>query len=179
MSEAATVDVPEARPVAGDFEEFVAARSGALYRSAYLLTGDRHRAEDLLQTALVKAWRRWDRIARREAAESYVRAAIASTYTDWWRRRWNGELATAHLPETAARTTDAEVRRDVLAALALLPRGQRAVIVLRFYDDLTERQTAEALGISIGTVKSQTAKALATLRTSPLFDQRDDQGDLR
>ncbi|GAB6983711.1 hypothetical protein JCM10369A_02350 [Nocardioides pyridinolyticus] len=65
------------------------------------------------------------------------------------------------------------VRRDVLAALALLPRGQRAVVVLRFFDDLTERQTAETLGISVGTVKSQTAKALATLRTSPLFDRGD------
>ena len=79
------------RSRATDFEEFVAARSTALWRSAYLLTGDAHKAEDLLQTALVKAWRRWDSIARREAQESYVRAAIATTYTDWWRRRWNGE----------------------------------------------------------------------------------------
>lgn len=182
MSEAATVTASGAEPTTGDFEEFVAARSAALWRSAYLLTGDRHRAEDLLQTALVKAWRKWDSIARREAAEAYVRATLASTYTDWWRRRWNGELATEHLPETAARATDVEVRHDVLAALALLPRGQRAVVVLRFYDDLTERQAAEALGISIGTVKSQTAKALATLRSSPLFDLRDEprdqQGDL-
>ncbi len=169
MSE--TVVAAAERPVAADFEEFVAARSTALWRSAYLLTGDRHRAEDLLQTALVKAWRRWDRIARREAAEAYVRAALVSTYTDWWRRRWNGEVPTGELPEGAAASEEARVdeRRDVLAALALLPRGQRAVVVLRYFDDLTEAQTAEALGVSVGTVKSQAARALAALRTSSLF----------
>lgn len=153
-----------------EFEEFVAARSTALWRSAYLLTGDRQRAEDLLQTALVKAWRRWDRIVRHEAAEAYVRATIATTYTDWWRRRWNGEVPTGELPETAAPpdSTRVEVRRDVLAALAGLPRGQRAVIVLRYFDDLSEQQTAAALGVSVGTVKSQTSRALAALRASPL-----------
>lgn len=151
-----------------EFEEFVAARSTALWRSAYLLTGDRHRAEDLLQAALVKAWRRWGRV---EQPEPYVRAAIASTYTDWWRRRWNGEVPTGELPDRPgpSDTAHAEVRRDVLAALATLPRGQRAVVVLRFFDDLTEQQTAEALGVTVGTVKSQTSRALATLRTSPLF----------
>lgn len=155
-----------------DFEEFVAARSTALWRSAYLLTGDAHRAEDLLQMALVKTWRRWNAINRREARESYVRAALATTYTDWWRRRWNGEVATDTLPDVAAPGSEAagaEVRRDVLAALARLPRGQRAVIVLRFFEDLTEQQTATTLGISIGTVKSQTARALTTLRSSHLF----------
>lgn len=167
-----------ARPtVVTDFEEFVAARSAALWRSAYLLTGDRQRAEDLLQTALVKTWRRWDSIARREGVESYVRAAIATTYTDWWRRRWNGEVATGDLPDTApagaGEAAGVEVRRDVLAALDLLPRGQRAVIVLRYFDDLTEQQAADALGISVGTVKSQTSRALAALRTSPLFAEGD------
>src|SRR6478735_3969939 len=154
-----------------DFEAFVAARSTALWRSAYLLTGDPHRAEDLLQTALVKAWRRWDKITQREAVESYVRAALVSTYTDWWRRRWNGEISTGLLPEspTSSETARVEVRRDVLAALALLPRGQRAVVVLRYFDDLTEAQTAEALGVSVGTVKSQTSRALAARQSSPLF----------
>jgi RNA polymerase sigma-70 factor (sigma-E family) len=174
MSEALTMTGPTA---VTDFEEFVAARSAALWRSAYLLTGDAHRAEDLLQTALAKTWRRWDSIARREAAESYVRAAIASTYTDWWRRRWNGEVATGDLPDAAppgaGEAAAVDVRRDVLAALDLLPRGQRAVVVLRYFDDLTEQQTAEALGISVGTVKSQTSRALAALRTSPLFAEGD------
>jgi RNA polymerase sigma-70 factor (sigma-E family) len=170
MNEAQTVIEPPTSATA-DFEAFVAARSTALWRSAYLLTGDPQRAEDLLQTALVKAWRRWDRITRREAAESYVRAALVSTYTDWWRRRWNGEISTGDLPETTApsETARVEVRRDVLAALALLPRGQRAVVVLRYFDDLTEAQTADALGVSVGTVKSQASRALAALRTSPLF----------
>src|SRR4051794_25238545 len=114
-----------------EFEAFVAARSTALWRSAYLLTGDPHKAEDLLQTALVKAWRNWDKIIRREAVESYVRAALVSTYTDWWRRKWNGEVPTGELPENPAPAASPEVRRDVLVALARLPRGQRAVIVLR------------------------------------------------
>jgi len=170
MNEAQTVT---AQPT-NDFESFVAARSTALWRSAYLLTGDAHRAEDLLQTALVKVWRRWDRIERREAVEAYVRAALVSTYTDWWRRRWNGEIPTGELPETPVAAGAPEVRRDVLVALAQLPRGQRAVVVLRFFDDLTEAQTAEALGVSVGTVKSQTSRALASLRTSPLFSTGDE-----
>lgn len=172
MNEAQTVtEQPKSAPT--DFEAFVAARSTALWRSAYLLTGDRHKAEDLLQTALLKAWRNWDRINRREAVESYVRAALVSTYTDWWRRRWNGEVPTGELPEHPAAAATPEVRHDVLAALALLPRGQRAVVVLRFFDDLSEARTAATLGVSIGTVKSQTARALATLRTSPLFETGD------
>jgi len=174
MNEVQVADNPRptsARSSAPEFEEFVAARSAALWRSAYLLTGDRHRAEDLLQTALVKVWKRWDAIRRREAVESYVRAAMVTTYTDWWRRRWNGEVPTADLPDRAGPAEDAgvEVRRDVLTALARLPRGQRAVIVLRYFDDLTETQTAAALGCSVGTVKSQASRALATLRGSPLF----------
>ncbi|MGA8258487.1 MAG: SigE family RNA polymerase sigma factor [Nocardioides sp.] len=156
------------------FEEFVAARSTALWRSAFLLTGDAHKAEDLLQTALVKAWRRWDSIERREAVESYVRKAMVTTYTDWWRRRWNGEAPTEVLPESAGgdEADRVDVRRDVLAALATLPRGQRAVLVLRYFDDLSEAQTADALGISVGTVKSQASRALAALRTSPLIETR-------
>ncbi|MBZ5740907.1 SigE family RNA polymerase sigma factor [Nocardioides mangrovi] len=170
------VRVAEQAAVTG-FEEFVAARSTALWRSAYLLTGDPHRAEDLLQTALVKAWRRWDRISRKEAVEAYVRAAMVTTYTDWWRRRWNGEVPTGELPETPVAAGSPEVRRDVLVALAQLPRGQRAVVVLRFFDDLTEAQTAAALGVSVGTVKSQTSRALVTLRTSPLFSTYSSDGD--
>ncbi|WP_345462393.1 SigE family RNA polymerase sigma factor [Nocardioides marinquilinus] len=179
-----------ARPPEHDrsFDEFVAATSTALWRSAFLLTGDAHRAEDLLQTALVKAWRRWDRLERREAAQAYVRRAMVTTYTDWWRRRWRGETPTATLPDRPGGpggsggsggldlVDDAadrvEVRHDVLVALAALPRGQRAVVVLRYFDDLTERQTAEVLGISVGTVKSQASRALAALRSSPSLATR-------
>jgi RNA polymerase sigma-70 factor (sigma-E family) len=166
------------QPLAGDtFDDFVAARSTALWRSAFLLTGDRHRAEDLLQAALVKTWRHWDRIGHgHETAEAYVRRALVSTYTDWWRRRWRGEVPTADLPDGAHDDADlagrADVRRDVLTALAALSRGQRAVLVLRYFDDLTEQQTADALGVSIGTVKSQASRAIAALRSSPALADR-------
>ena len=133
--------VMEAAPT---FEEYVATRGRALWRSAWLLTGDAHRAEDLVQTALVKCWRRWDRIAADGAVDGYVRRALVTTYTDWRRRRWTGEVPTAVLPDDWAANADLAVRHDVLCALAQLPRGQRAVIVLRFYDDLTETQAADA-----------------------------------
>ncbi len=170
------------RAPAMTFEEFVAARSTALWRSAYLLTGDAHKAEDLLQTALVKAWRRWDSIARRDGVESYVRKAMATTYTDWWRRRWNGEAPSATPPDRADESLPAEARvdarRDLMTALATLPRGQRAVVVLRYFDDLTEQQTADALGISTGTVKSQASRALRSLRAFPSLANHLGEGDL-
>ncbi|WP_377321297.1 SigE family RNA polymerase sigma factor [Pimelobacter simplex] len=157
------------------FEEYVAARGAALWRSAWLLTGDRHKAEDLVQTALMKCWRRWSRIEDAAAVEAYVRRTMVTTYTDWWRRRWNGELPTTELPDEPDRATpDPGIRQDVLVALARLPRGQRAVVVLRYFDDLTEAQTATALGISVGTVKSQTSRALRTLRESGLLEESDD-----
>ncbi len=99
---------------------------------------------------------------------------MVTTYTDWWRRRWNGESPTEVLPDAPAgdEADRVDVRRDVLAALATLPRGQRAVLVLRYFDDLSEAQTAAALGVSVGTVKSQASRALAALRSSPLIDAR-------
>lgn len=148
------------------FEEFVAARGPVLLRTAYLLTGDRGRAEDLVQTALGKTWPKWSSIES-GPREAYVRKVMVTTYIAWWRRRWNGEHPTEVLPEQASREPDLALRRDLLAALASLPRGQRAVVVLRYFDDLTEVQTAEALGVSVGTVKSQGARALAALRSSP------------
>jgi RNA polymerase sigma-70 factor (sigma-E family) len=155
------------------FEEYVAARGRALWRTAWLLTGDAHKAEDLVQTALVKCWRRWDSIAGDGAVDGYVRRALVTTYTDWWRRKWTGEVPTEVLPEVAAAGADLAVRRDVVVALASLPRGQRAVVVLRFYEDLTEAQTAAALGISVGTVKSQTSRALRALRESGLLSEEE------
>ncbi|MEP6666226.1 MAG: sigma factor [Nocardioidaceae bacterium] len=83
------------------FEDFVATRSGDLWRSAWLLTGDAHKAEDLLQTALLKVWRRWPSIARDGAVEGYVRRVLVTTYTDWWRRKWTGEVPSEVLPERA------------------------------------------------------------------------------
>jgi RNA polymerase sigma-70 factor (sigma-E family) len=155
------------------FEEFVASRGRDLWRTAWLLTGDTHKAEDLVQTTLAKCWAKWPSLARDGSAEAYVRRAMLNTYTDWWRRRWNGERPTEVLPEHAARIDGSvDERRDTLAALAALPRGQRAVLVLRFYEDLTEAQTAEVLGVTVGTVKSQTPRALSTLRTSPILQEQ-------
>jgi RNA polymerase sigma-70 factor (sigma-E family) len=154
--------------VAG-FEEFVAARSPALLRTAWLLTGDDGLAQDLVQTALAKAWPRWAAI-HRDDPEGYVRAIVANTYATWWRRRWRGEVPTETLPDLVSAPdayVAADLRESVRRALAVLPRGQRAVVVLRHFDDLTEAQTAAALGVSVGTVKSQHARAMTTLRSSP------------
>lgn len=150
------------------FEEWVGARTPALMRTAYLLTGDWQRAEDLLQTALMRCYGRWDRIDDHEA---YVRRTLVTTYAGWRRRRWVGEVP-GPLPETAesgdsAAATDA--RTDVLRLLASLPPRQRAVVVLRYYEDLPEASIADLLGMSPGTVKSTAAKALARLRRSPLL----------
>jgi RNA polymerase sigma-70 factor (sigma-E family) len=146
------------------FDEFVATRSPALLRTAYLLTGEHALAEDLLQTALAKCWFAWGRIDG--PPEPYVRRAIATTYATWWRRKWRAERPTGSLPEraTAAGTGSVDDRDALWRALGALPRRQRAVVVLRYYEDLSEAETATTLGISVGTVKSQAAKALATLR---------------
>lgn len=149
-----------------DFEAFVASRSGALLRTAYLLTRDRGLAEDLLQTALAKAWRAWERID--DHPEPYVRKILVNTYASWWRRRWNGEQPTAELPEHAVPGEPGAMEgADLWTAVGRLPRRQRAVIVLRFYEDLSEAQTAALLGVATGTVKSQTSKALRALRIDP------------
>jgi RNA polymerase sigma-70 factor (sigma-E family) len=164
----------------GDFDAYVAARARDLYRTAYLLTGDHHRAEDLVQTALAKAWPRWERITARSdpPAHAYVRRILMTTYIAWWRRRWNDERPTERLPDRPAGATgpsdgaDAVAQRhDLRQALAALPRGQRAVIVLRYFEDLTEAQTATVLGCSVGSVKSQTSRALAKLRASTLLTE--------
>jgi RNA polymerase sigma-70 factor (sigma-E family) len=153
-----------------DFDDFVAARSTHLLRTAYLLTHDHALAEDLLQTALAKAWFSWSRI--QGAPEPYVRKILVNTFASWWRRKWNCEQAHADLPEPEAEgRTDhhaaADQRHDLWDAMGRLPRRQRAVIVLRFVEDLSEAETARLLGISTGTVKSQTSKALAKLRIDP------------
>jgi len=147
------------------FAAFVEHRSDALLRTAYLLTHDRHLAEDLLQTSLASAWRRWSRIDG--SPEAYVRKILINTYATWWRRKWNGESPTDELPEVSTTDHDSTSPMDMRSALARLPKRQRAVIVLRFYEDLTEAEAARLLGCSVGTVKSQTSKALAKLRIDP------------
>jgi RNA polymerase sigma-70 factor (sigma-E family) len=149
------------------YREFVAARSSALLRTAYLLMGDRGQAEDLLQTALTKTYLAWGRIRDHGAIEAYVRRTLATTATSWWRRRWHRETPTELLPEavTIADAAVAQAERDELwQHLQRLPSKQRAVLVLRYYEDLTEAQVADALGVTTGTVKSHASRALATLR---------------
>lgn len=162
-----TTDV-EPRPT---FEEYVSARGTALLRTAWLLTGDHQRAEDLVQTALGKTWPHWSQIAQsgRGTYDAYVRRVMMTTYIAWWRRRSGSEYPTEDVPERSDEgvETAAVAHRDLLRALSALPRGQRAVIVMRYFEDLTEAQTAEVLGCSVGTVKSQSARALSSLRTSP------------
>lgn len=149
------------------FRDYVAARQRALLRTARMLTGNQHTAEDLVQTALERVWPRWSRIVRDGDPDAYVRRVMVNTYSTWWRRKWRGEAPTAELPDVAA--PDAYADADLADALrrllpTLTPR-QKAVVVLRFYEDLSEAATADALGCSVGTVKSQTSKALARLRT--------------
>ncbi|WP_320065696.1 SigE family RNA polymerase sigma factor [Micromonospora sp. RTGN7] len=153
-------------PLEEEFREFVAARSGALLRTAYLLTGDWATAEDLLQTALTKTYLACKRLGGIEAIEPYARRVMVNTSTSWWRRRWHGERPTEVLPERAGvDQMEQQLDRDVLwRHLRALPSRQRAVLVLRFYEDMSEAQTAALLEISPGTVKSQTSRALATLR---------------
>ncbi len=147
------------------FAAFVLHRSDALLHTAYLLTQDRQLAEDLLQTALAKAWPRWSRIDA--SPQAYVRKILVNTYSSWWHRRWNGELSTGQPPVATSDEPDGDTTTDVRTALERLPKRQRAVIVLRFFEDLTEAETARIMQCTVGTVKSQTSKALAKLRVDP------------
>ncbi len=147
-----------------DYQEWVAARLPALLRYAHLLTGDPHRAEDVVQVALAKTLLKWSRIDRNGNPEGYVRKAILNQVINTQRRRWR-ERPTEVLPETPVPAPAPEERLTMWSALATLPPKQRAVVVLRYYDDLSEAQIAETLGCSTGTVKSQASKALAKLRT--------------
>ena len=153
------------------FEEFVRTRTPALLRAAYLLTGDQHAAEDLVQAALERTAVRWRKIDRSGGADAYVRTVMYRLQVDRWRRRGRvAEDATATLPDRAGGDpyAGADLRLALRAALARLTPKQRAVLVLRFYEDLGEARTAEVLGCGAGTVKSQTSAALRRLReTSP------------
>lgn len=154
-----------------EFDGFVEARSPRLLRTAYLLTRDWALAEDLLQAALTKAWFAWGRID--DSPEAYVRKTMVTTYTSWWRRKWRGEVPAQELVDSVGIGVDAgatdpiDDRLLLTTAMDSLTPRQRAVVVLRYFDDLTEAQTAHVLGCSVGTVKSQTSKALARLRVDP------------
>ena len=158
------------------FRDFVVARWRPLLRVAWSLTGDWALAEDLLQTALAKVWPRWGAIRRTDDPDVYVRRVLVTTYATWWRRKWRGELPTADPAESgggrlgpagADPAEEVALQQTLRRALAALPRRQRAVVVLRYVEDLPEVDVAVILGCSVGTVKSQAHKALAKLRGSP------------
>ena len=150
----------------GAFAEYFAARSGAMRGTAFLLCGDWHRAEDLVQTAFTKLYTHWHRVARHEALDPYVRQVLIRTYIDdgrrgWWRRERPQEKPI----EQAAAPASADDRLMLMRALAGVPPRQRAVLVLRYWEDMSVEEAAAVLNCSPGTVKSQAARGLDTLRT--------------
>jgi RNA polymerase sigma-70 factor (sigma-E family) len=159
------------------FEDFVVARSRHLQRTAYLLTRDHHLAQDLVQTTYAKVWPAWSRIGG-DDPEAYVRRVMVNTYTSWWRRKWRGETPTEELPEAGRLGEQGRIddRAGLWAALGRLPARQRAVVVLRYFEDLSESETARLLGCSPGNVKSQASRALAKLRIDPALLQSRDEG---
>lgn len=150
-----------------EFSEFMAARWAPLFRTAYLITGDRSQAEEVLQAALAKTYAGWTRLRNKQSADAYVRKAMVHTAASTWRKH-RREYLTDEAPERV--DADATLRSDDRLALwpqiLALPPRMRATLVLRFYEDLTEAQTAAELGCSVGTVKSQTARALDRLRAA-------------
>ena len=148
------------------FEEYVNARGEALRRFAYLLCGDRQLGEDLVQEVLIKAYRRWGRIEA-DNPDAYLRTALVRSHVSWLRRRSSGERPTEVLPGGAAPdfTDQHALRADLWARLDRLTRAQRAVLVLRYYEDLDDRQIAEALRCAASTVRVHAARGLARLRT--------------
>lgn len=149
-----------------DFAEFVRARWGSLYRLAYLLAASPTGAEDLLQTTLERAYVNWSRIGKMEYAEAYVRRMLANALVSSRRRAWHGEQPYEELPETLGDSAEMPVldRHLIWPLVCALPARQRAVIVLRYYEDLAEAQIAEVLGCAPGTVKSQSSAAIGALR---------------
>lgn len=149
------------------FSEYVAARQRALLRTAYVLTGDHHAAEDLVQTALARVYLSWNRIRDKQALDAYVRRAMVNEHTSWWRRAWRRrERTTDDLPNHPADEPGLDhADWDELKEFVYgLPPRQRVAIVLRYLEGLSEAETAEIMDCSVGTVKSSTSRALAALR---------------
>jgi RNA polymerase sigma-70 factor, ECF subfamily len=160
------------------FTAFVARSYVALVRTGYLLTGDRGLAEDLVQQCLMTTYRAWPRLTAPETAAAYTRTSMVRQAVRWRSRRWRGEVPTPDPPDVAVgdRTAEVELAEQVRRALMTLPARQRAVLVLRFFDDLPEPAVAAILRCSVGTVKSRTSRALQTLRRRGLLDEREPHG---
>jgi RNA polymerase sigma-70 factor (sigma-E family) len=148
-----------------EFRDYAQARIKPLRQTAYLLCGDWHLADDLVQTTLTKLYAAWRRVYRRDAVDAYTRQILVRSYLSERRRPWRREHPTAFVPDTAAGQSDSHDERDrLMSALSRVPARQRAVLVLRYWDDHSISTTAEMLGCSQGTVKSQAARGLAALR---------------
>jgi RNA polymerase sigma-70 factor (sigma-E family) len=153
--------------VAEEFSAYVAARQKALLRTAFLLTGDYHAAEDLVQIALARTYLAWNKIRDKGALDAFIRRTMINEHSSWWRRAWRRlEHTTDTLPEKPdpPPALEQSERDEVWELVCTLPPRQRAAVVLRYYEGLSELETAAALDCSVGTVKSQTSRALATLR---------------
>lgn len=152
-----------------DFDEYVVTRTGALLRLAYLLTGDGHRAEDLVQDTLERLYRRWPRMTHVIDPHAYARKILLNQHLTWRRRRASSEIVVADIPERAGydETDAVGVRHLLWQRIGALPPRQRAVVVLRYYEDLADADIAEALSISAGTVRSTAMRALTKLRNHP------------
>lgn len=161
-----TMAGPLPRTTGIDFETWLVARAPALHRTAHLLTGDVHSAQDLVQNTLAKLYLAWPRINHRDNLDAYARRALINEHRSTWRRPVSRrEVVTDAVPERSAKSEEYDGAREVVwRFVCTLPPRQRAVVVLRFYEQLTEAEVAELLGITVGTVKSQSSRALAALR---------------
>jgi RNA polymerase sigma-70 factor (sigma-E family) len=150
-----------------DFTAYLAARQPSVLRTAYLLTGNRHDAEDLTQTAFAKLYLSWDKVRDRGSIDGYLRRILVNEHNSLWRRGWKKrEVVRDHTTIDHPTEDTYDDGSPLWEAVQTLPRKARAVVVLRYYEQLSELETAETLGISVGTVKSQASRALANLRTS-------------
>ena len=167
-----------------DFAAYLAARQASLLRTAYLLTGNRHDAEDLVQTAFAKLYLSWDKVRDQGAIDGYVRRILVNEHNSLWRRAWKRrESSQEHqvLDRPVHDRYDEGTGSALWDVVQTLPRKARAVVVLRYYEEMSEAETAAVLGISVGTVKSQTSRALAALRArapqtlDPRLSEEDDR----
>src|SRR5580698_5887836 len=161
-------DHEESRSGDGDpaFRDYVLARGTALLRMAVMLTGNRADAEDLVQASLAKTYLAWGKINDRAALDAYVRRAMVNTHISWWRRRRLEEYPTDELPDqvVADHASASDLTETLRRAVDRLPQRMRAAVVLRYFEDMTEAEVADALGVSLGTVKSTVSRAVAKLR---------------
>ena len=163
-----------------EFTAYLHARQPSLLRTAYLLTGDRHTAEDVLQTSLAKLYLAWDKVRDRDSVDAYLRRIMVNENNSLWRRGWKRrEHATEVVPEGTPHHDEYDEGRSAALweVVRSLPPGARAVVVLRYYEQLSEAETADTLGISIGTVKSQCSRAIGTLRERVPVDLHPSRGE--